>query len=150
MADQTFQTFTPEQAQSYLSTRGVPFPDQLFEIILKYHHDHPNPPPAGQQNHHVVDFGCGPGIATMDMLRFWDRVTGVDPGEAMIGVARKALELPKYDSVRDRIEFVLSPSEQVESNGTFARESVDVICAAQAVCQNLSLSYHGSTSTGIF
>src|SRR3712207_2751108 len=38
---------------------------------------------------HVVDVGCGPGAIAREAARRGARVTGVDPAEVMLGLARR-------------------------------------------------------------
>ena len=127
MADITFRHFSSSQAATYAKVRRGRFPDALFEKILNYHTSH------GGAVDRVVDFGCGPGVATLDLARFFSRTTGLDAGASMIEVARATAEMDERKAEMGKVDFHICAAERCFVDGVLPEESADVVTAAQAV-----------------
>ncbi|KAF7198107.1 putative S-adenosylmethionine-dependent methyltransferase CRG1 [Pseudocercospora fuligena] len=78
--DQTFTSFTPEQAAAYASNRGRAYPSALYSRILEYH--------TGSRDV-FFDVGTGPGKVVFDLLPFFKKGLGCDAGVGMIEQAKK-------------------------------------------------------------
>ncbi|KAA1115061.1 hypothetical protein PGT21_030603 [Puccinia graminis f. sp. tritici] len=77
-------------AKSYLDHRPR-YPQQLYQTILDFHNtpsttadiaDYPTP-----QTKLALDLGCGPGIATSELVPHFEKVVAVDESEPMIQIA---------------------------------------------------------------
>lgn len=64
------------------------YPHQLYDVILDYHKTPIDGQPSPQETKLALDLGCGPGIATVDLVPYFDKVIGVDESESMIQAAR--------------------------------------------------------------
>lgn len=78
--DETFRTFTPEQAAAYAEGRGGAYPSPIYESIMNYH--------TGSRTL-VLDVGTGPGKAVWDLVAYFDKAVGSDVSPEMISQARK-------------------------------------------------------------
>ncbi|PWY77003.1 hypothetical protein BO70DRAFT_388390 [Aspergillus heteromorphus CBS 117.55] len=81
MSDPTFRNYTSTQAQKYAEAR-TSYPKELYDIVLRHHEQ------TGGTFHTLLDVGCGPGNATRDLARSFQRVVGIDAGQEMIQTAR--------------------------------------------------------------
>ncbi len=75
----------------------------------------------------VIDIGCGGGILTIPMARLGMRVTGIDPGEKNIQVAKMYAE-----KVGLKVEYHTAYAEELSILPQF-REKYDVITIMEAV-----------------
>jgi ubiquinone/menaquinone biosynthesis C-methylase UbiE len=122
-SDPTFRRYTQDQAKVYASQR-LSYPSELYEAVLAYHSS------TGGQFDLLVDVGCGPGNATRDVARSFDRALGVDPGEAMIETARGLGGKTRAD---EDIGFVAGAAEELLGVPGVQEERVDLVTAAMAV-----------------
>lgn len=105
----------------YYKNNRPTYPDSLYNAIMNYHQ-------AGKGT--VVDVGCGTGIATFPLLKYFDTVVGTDPSSKMLEPANKLRqELPARDKQRIRFEIVSAEklSEKFEDN------SIDMITGAESI-----------------
>ena len=72
----------------------------------------------------VLDVGCGGGLLCEPLTRIGARVTGIDPGETSIAVARRHAEAGGLE-----IDYRVSNIESLVSKGV----SFDVVCAMEVV-----------------
>lgn len=78
----------------------------------------------------VVDVGCGTGIATYPLLRYFDKVVGCDPSATMLIPAEEERgKLPKKDQAR--IEFKKVAAEKLSD--VLLENSVDMIIGAESI-----------------
>jgi ubiquinone/menaquinone biosynthesis C-methylase UbiE len=122
-SDPTFRRYTQDQAKAYASQR-LSYPSELYEAVLAYHSS------TGGQYDLLVDVGCGPGNATRDVARSFDRALGVDPGEAMIETARGLGGKTRAD---EDIGFVAGAAEELLGVPGVQDGRVDLVTAAMAV-----------------
>lgn len=98
-------------ASDYLQYRPS-YPAWVYELIARYHAtgqisastllqaqgdgtaDPPARPLPGVRWERVLDLGCGPGIGSIALLPYFDRVTGIDPSSTMIDKALRDPEDP--------------------------------------------------------
>lgn len=123
-SDKTFRSYKPDQAKRYGAARP-PYAAVLFEHILAWH------AATGGAFGHVVDVGCGPGVATRDLAKAFDHAVGLDPGEEMINVARERGGETKSG---EKIRFEVCEAERIASANGVPVGEVDMITAAAAVC----------------
>ena len=71
-----------EQAVAECYLHRPPYPEAIFTRLKEL-------APARTA---ALDLGCGPGKITLPLSRFFDRVTAVDPSEAMLAIARSQAE----------------------------------------------------------
>ncbi|MBW0503978.1 hypothetical protein O181_043693 [Austropuccinia psidii MF-1] len=99
------------------------YPKRLFLTILEFHHtfqtqnDHQQPTP---QTKLAIDLGCGPGIATSELLPYFEKVIGIDESQVMLNIAK--LNLPQ-------IEFHLASAINLPM---IQSSSVDLLTVATA------------------
>ncbi len=92
------------------------YPSKLFDSIARFCREHT------ASFDHAVDVGCGAGASSVRLLDHYSHVTGADVNAAQIAKAPSALD--------DRLQFVLSPAEQL----SFAEsDSVDLVTVGQAM-----------------
>ncbi|CZS94714.1 hypothetical protein WAI453_013382 [Rhynchosporium graminicola] len=123
-SDPTFRSYSLDDAKLYAAQR-LAYSPVLYEVILNHHEA------TGGKHDIVLDCGCGPGRATVDLAHSFDRAIGVDPALAMISVARE--RGGKTRSGKE-IEYVVSAAEDlsnIEIEG-LEPESVDLLTAATA------------------
>lgn len=117
--ESTFRSYSPSSSKFYASLRRKYHPT-VYQTILAHHKS------TGGQLDHVLDVGCGPGLATQDLAPRFTHATGLDAGESMIAVARSlGLQTASSEPVR----FEVSTAEAMEG---VEDESVDLITAANA------------------
>jgi len=121
--DPTFRAYSAEEAKLYASAR-LSYSQNLYKKILNHH------AATGGKFNLLLDVGCGPGNATRDLSRSFERTIGADPGEQMIEAA-KALG-GKTKSGAD-VEFVVSAAEEISQIEGLEPGSVDLLTAAMAV-----------------
>ncbi|OAV86829.1 hypothetical protein PTTG_10707 [Puccinia triticina 1-1 BBBD Race 1] len=78
--------------KSYLDNRPR-YPQELYDTILEFHK---TPPTDGHscpvfQTKVAVDLGCGPGIATAELVHRFEKVIAIDESEPMIKLASSHL-----------------------------------------------------------
>ncbi|KAL2064849.1 hypothetical protein VTL71DRAFT_3989 [Oculimacula yallundae] len=121
-SDPTFRAYSAADANMYAAQRPA-YSQKLYDVILNHHAS------TGGEFYTILDCGCGPGRATVDLARYFDRATGADPGKAMIEVAQE--RGGKTRSGRD-IEYVVSSAEELSKMDGLQPESVDLLTAAMA------------------
>nr|GAT45722.1 S-adenosyl-L-methionine-dependent methyltransferase [Mycena chlorophos] len=128
-------TFSKQSFNASLYAAARPtYPRTLFTTILAYHEKSIGLPGSKTGWEHALDLGCGTGQATAELLRPVDeqglgfaRVTGVEPGEKMIGQAKTfAASLGERG---EALSFVQGPAEDL---AFLADRSVDLVVSAQA------------------
>ncbi|KAK1976430.1 S-adenosyl-L-methionine-dependent methyltransferase [Colletotrichum cereale] len=121
-SDPTFRAYKGNQASRYDEGRPAYAP-ALYEAILKYH--------SNTDGHRgtVVDVGCGPGRATRELARYFDRAIGVDPSGNMIETAQKVGGVTKSSNT---IEYHISPAESIIRLKELPTGDVDLLTAAAA------------------
>ena len=124
--DPTFRTYSAEEARLYAASR-LSYSQKTYDKVLDYHIT------TGGKFDLLLDVGCGPGNATRDLARSFDRTIGADPGEQMIDSAN-ALG-GKTKSGKD-IEFVIADAEAISQIKGLEPESVDLLTSAMAVSCN--------------
>ena len=119
--DQTFRSFTPEQAAQYASGRGGAYPTPIYQTIMDYH--------QGKRSL-CLDVGTGPGKAVWDLLAYFERCIGCDTSAQMIEQAKKdAAER----GVGDKTSFVVCGGEDcVDALSETERGTVDLVTCAMA------------------
>lgn len=123
-SDPTFRSYNTTQAQAY-ATQRLSYSSALYATVLTHHES------TGGAFDFLLDVGCGPGNATRDVARSFDRALGVDPGEAMIAAAR---ERGGRTRSGEEVRFEVGPAEAVSAvEGVPAGEGVDLVIAAMAV-----------------
>ena len=115
----TFRSYTPLESARYAALRQNYHPS-VYAAILTHHKS------TGGQLNHVLDVGCGPGLATVILAENFAHATGIDASESMIATARS---LGPRTSTGELVGFEVSSAEAMEG---VADESVDLICAANA------------------
>ncbi|GJJ12892.1 hypothetical protein Clacol_007138 [Clathrus columnatus] len=98
------------------------YPRALYEFLYRYHQSTPS-----AQWKRVVDLGCGPGQATVELTKF-EEIIGVDPSEAMITKAKELLKSHPSSGL-SKITYVKGQAENLEH---LEAESVDMVVTAQA------------------
>jgi ubiquinone/menaquinone biosynthesis C-methylase UbiE len=121
--DPTFRSYSAEDAKLYASAR-LSYSQNLYNKILDHH------TATGGKFDLLLDAGCGPGNATRDLSRSFDRAIGADPGEQMIKTAK---ELGGKTKSAADVEFVVSTAEEVSQIKGLEPGSVDLLTAAMAV-----------------
>ncbi|CCE93418.1 class I SAM-dependent methyltransferase TDEL_0G00510 [Torulaspora delbrueckii] len=101
------------------------YPSDFYRILDQYHKG---------QRHLLVDVGCGPGTATLQMakeLREFDKIIGTDISDAMVKKAQQSQSTVKHE----RLSFALVPSDDFSFLGPVEndRQVVDMITAVECV-----------------
>lgn len=96
-------------ARLYENSRPT-IPDFACDIILNY---------LARSPAQIVDLGCGTGLSTVVWLNKCDRVTGIDPNEEMLSVAKQK---------SNDISFIKAYSD----NTTLPDSSADVVVCSQS------------------
>lgn len=122
-SDPTFRSYSTDEAKLYASQRLV-YSQALYDVVLNHHSS------TGGKFDLVLDCGCGPGRATVDLARLFDQAIGADPGAAMIATAEE--RRGKIKSGKD-IRCVVSSAEEISKIDGLQPESVDLLTAALAV-----------------
>jgi len=76
-------------AQSYLQHRPR-YPQGLYQTILEFHKtpaEHNGQPCPASHTKLALDLGCGPGIATAELVPHFEKVIAIDDSEPMIKIA---------------------------------------------------------------
>lgn len=128
--DPTFRAYNSSQAKQYDEGRPSYAP-ALYQAILR-HHD-----ATGGRRDVVVDVGCGPGRATRDLARFFDRAIGLDPGSNMIETARM---LGGETQGGKDILYCIAAAETIADVEQVPAGQVDLLTAAAAVSITLELN----------
>ena len=115
--EKTFTTFTAAQAAAYAANRNDKYPAALYARIFAYVRSR-----EASDTSHVdgdadvleqaareplellLDVGTGPGKAVFEMLPYFKRAVGVDPGDKMIEIARRDAQTRGVDEARVRFE----------------------------------------------
>lgn len=80
--------------QSYLEHRPR-YPPELYETILEFH-KRPIDSHRSPETKLALDLGCGPGIATVELLPFFEKVIGVDDSEKMITMVKTKIPQAEF------------------------------------------------------
>jgi SAM-dependent methyltransferase len=115
----TFRSYANSDSETYAALRKKYHPS-VYQTILDLHTS------TNGQLTHVLDLGCGPGLATQDLAPHFAHATGLDPSENMIAFAQ-TLGLKTASS--EFVEFRVSSAEAMEG---IKDGSVDLITAANA------------------
>ncbi|KAK5101350.1 hypothetical protein LTS08_004957 [Lithohypha guttulata] len=118
--EKTFRNYTTSDAAKYAAYRPS-YPPKLIELVLSIHNT------TGGQTSHVLDIGCGPGIATRQIAEHFQYVTGIDAGASMI---TKAQETPCSSATGEQATFLVSNSEDIDKH--FEPATIDLITVATA------------------
>ena len=118
--DQTFTSFTSEQAAAYASNRGRAYHPALYDRILAYH--------TGSRDV-FLDVGTGPGKVVFDLLPFFKKGLGCDAGAGMIEQAKKDAARRE---VEEKTSFVTCAAEKCAD--AFPGEEVDLVTVAMVCC----------------
>ena len=90
------------------------YPDELIADVCEFAELRPGDP--------VLEVGCGAGQATTSFAQRAFRLTAIDPGPALIDVARAKMPAPSH------VNFVVAPFEAWDANG----EKFKLLFSAQA------------------
>ncbi|TDZ14031.1 putative methyltransferase [Colletotrichum spinosum] len=120
--EQTFSTFSPEQAAAYAKARGSGYSPVLYQAILDYHSEHPRDV--------LLDVGSGPGTVVFDILSYFKRAYGCDTGFQMIEQAKQAATEGGFS--KEQVVFKGSAAEQCADARSTCQGEVDVITVAMA------------------
>ncbi|KAN0062107.1 trans-aconitate methyltransferase 1 [Thecaphora frezii] len=133
-------------AASYLAFRPT-YPSWTYHKLLTYHFgrlpspSHPLPSPkVGGKPTLALDLGCGPGISTLQLLPFFDRVVGIDPSKNMVDAAVTPHSPGLPEALRPRadqggrgklgeLRYRMARAEELE---WVEAQSVDLVTAGQA------------------
>ena len=100
--EKIFTSFTPSQAATYAKTRGLDYPQQLYDTILDFH--------QGGRNI-LLDVGTGPGTVVFNLLPYFSKCLGCDSGEGMIAQARQTAERLELGN---RVGFAVCAGEECD------------------------------------
>ncbi|KNZ52606.1 uncharacterized protein VP01_3502g4 [Puccinia sorghi] len=119
-------------AQSYLQHRPR-YPQGLYQTILEFHKtptEHSGQPCPASHTKLALDIGCGPGIATAELVPRFEKVIAIDDSESMIKIA---------SSQHPQAEFHVASAANMPmvESGT-----VDLITAATAVPRSNVVTAH--------
>lgn len=121
--EKTFSSYNQSQSQAYAQTR-IGYHPNVYKAVLDYHVSN------GGQLNHVLDVGCGTGLATEGLASYFEHITGIDPSSGMIAVA-KSLDLKsKLQPVRFDISTAESLGADLEP--AIVDSSIDLIASANA------------------
>jgi len=115
----TFRSYSPSSSKLYAQLRRKYHPS-VYTAILTHHTS-----TSGQLSH-VLDLGCGPGLATQDLAPHFAHATGLDASPNMISFAQT---LGLKTASAEPVDFRVSTAEAMDG---IADESVDLITAANA------------------
>lgn len=96
-------------ARLYENNRPT-IPDAACDMVLNYLEHKPE---------QIVDLGCGTGLSTMAWIGKCDNITGIDPNEEMLSIAKQK---------SDRIAFIKAYSD----NTTLPDNSTDIAICSQS------------------
>lgn len=136
--EQTFRAYSDQDAATYAQARFL-YSDELYQAVLAHHTS------SGGKLDTVVDVGCGPGIASFQLARYFKTVIGIDPSEGMINTARSRLAAPgPHTESGANIKFEISTAEDIDA-ALIPDGSVDVITAATCAHVSSSSRIHSPT-----
>jgi SAM-dependent methyltransferase len=95
--------------------------DKFYESAKKSRQDYSRQISLAGRGKTVLEYGCGTGSSTFDLVEQGARVTGIDISPVAI---RKAQEAAEQLGLSERAEFITMDAEKL----TFADESFDLIC----------------------
>jgi SAM-dependent methyltransferase len=117
--ESTFRSYNEADSKLYAQLRRKYHPS-VYNTLLTHHTF------TGGQLSHVLDLGCGPGLATQDLAPHFAHATGLDASPNMISFAQ-TLGLKTASS--EPVDFRVSSAEAMDG---IADDSVDLITAANA------------------
>lgn len=126
--EKTFRSYSTEDAAKYAQAR-LHYSNELYQAIISHHTS------SGGNLNSVVDIGCGPGIATFQLAKYFKTVIGLDPSEGMINMARSQLQASGPPNPGVDVKFEVSTAEDIDPS-LIPDGSVDVITAA--TCAHVS------------
>lgn len=107
-------------ASDYQAARPS-YPAEAFQAIIEFY----QATGKSATKLHIADVGCGTGISTLNIFEFLgkycEKITGVEPGESMLAVAKQA-------KTERMLDFINGSAEELP----FDDASIDIIMAAQA------------------
>ena len=95
--------------------------DNFYESAKKSRQDYARQIAAAGRGKTVLEYGCGTGSSTFDLVEQGARVTGIDISPVAI---QKAQEAAEQLGLSERAKFITMDAEKL----TFADESFDLIC----------------------
>lgn len=117
--EQTFTTFTRDQAAAYASNRGESYPQPIYDAIFDFHDDKPRDV--------LLDVGTGPGKVVFDLVPRFTMGLGCDSSAGMIEQAnRDAARL----GLASQTAFAVAGAETCGE--AFPERQVDVVTVAMA------------------
>lgn len=119
--DETFRAFTPQQAASYATGRGQPYPDELYNTLFEYHQG---------PRRLLLDIGTGPGKVVIALAGSFERGVGCDASPEMV---ERAKQDAAAQGLTDKTAFVVCGGEECDKalpQGEAGR--ADVITVAMA------------------
>ncbi|GAB7351352.1 hypothetical protein MBLNU459_g2036t1 [Dothideomycetes sp. NU459] len=136
---EAFTKATRAQAQTYAKIRGASYAPALYEKIFDYYFANNAGPACGGYEGPsedrprprlplLLDVGSGPGVVVFDLLPFFERAIGIDPGEEMIAVAKADA---RYARDADRTRFLVGGAEECGDIAGIEGQ-VDIITVAMA------------------
>ncbi|SCV00150.1 LANO_0F05446g1_1 [Lachancea nothofagi CBS 11611] len=115
-------TYSEESFDSDFYQKNRPtYPESLYEAIKSYHDG---------VSEIAIDIGCGTGISTFPLLRYFSKVFGLDPSPTMLTPANKCKEDLKPED-RSRIEFKVCAAEKLST--LFNEDSIDIVVGAESI-----------------
>lgn len=118
----TFRAYSQQDGTTYAAGRPGYSPE-LFKIIIDHHKS------TGGKLDTVIDVGCGPGLATRDLARYFANTIGLDPSQGMIDAAHASTA---SSSSPMRFEVSAAESLGLDLDPAIQENSVDMITAATA------------------
>ena len=97
-------------AEAYKAFRRD-YPEQVYQGLFAFY---PNP------NSDVLDLGCGTGIVTKHLAEYYRKVTGIDPTQEMLNMAKPSLP--------EKVELIKGTAESLP----FPDSSLNLVVSAQA------------------
>lgn len=94
------------------------YPETLYDAFFEYHKG---------SSELVLDVGCGTGIATFPLLKYFKTVIGTDPSAKMLEAAKSIKDT--LEEGKNHIDFKISAAEEITKLGVKA----DAIVAAECI-----------------